>query len=118
MPSLRQLVLGLAVIGASGSAIAQQPTPGQEREISDEVTAIVKAMMAEAFVRACPDRLVIVEPKSAAHRALLSKGESWDPDQANEIAAQVKELRSLGCDRLVRVYLRNQAYYPSIGLAK
>ena len=118
MPILRQLVLGLAVIGASGSAIAQQATPEQQREIRDAVAKIAKAMMAEAFVRACPDRLVIVDSKSDAHRALLNKGASWNPDQANEIAAQVKELRSLGCDRLVRVYLRNQAYYPSIGLVR
>ena len=79
MPILRQLVLGLAVIGASGSAIAQQATPEQQREISDAVAKIAKAMMAEAFVRACPDRLVIVDDEDFYGGELDRHGASWIP---------------------------------------
>lgn len=116
---LRLRCLAAAAVVISGtSTFAQELTPKQQREIRAEATAIAKAMMAEALVRACPDRFARIAPRSVAHRTLLTKGASWNPDQGSDIQIQVNGLRSAGCDGAVGAYLANSSRYPAISLRR
>mgnify|MGYP001006500590 CR=1 FL=1 len=114
---LRCLVAAAVVVSGT-STFAQQLTPKQQREIRAEATAIAKAMVAEALVRACPDRFALIASRSVAHRTLLTKGASWNPDQGSDIATQVNELRSVGCDRAVEIYRSNPGRYSALRLSK